>query len=310
MEKRKILGITIASLGLVVSVGTAVALYKTNAQDAGFGISQGTYEGAGGLITYKINDATSGTIAPQYWNHDGSDKTGHGLSPVFDQVVYEGTLSATFSNSLNAQNFVVGNLEVKVENIPAEYQGKLSIWVDVDGYEANSLGAHYYATLLENDYNITNENTSFTTNKDIAVSASGVQKVRVFLKYDVSELNLLTRNEASLGYTVSIKWAAQSQAFGNVYVVGNGNQWEFDDAYAMVPNINKAHAEGWEWVYNNLPGSFEQAKCAKPGEGDTKLYSHGEDAVLEANKTYDVYWNGDADENEHVGTAASFSEQA
>ena len=55
MEKRKFLGITIASLGLVISLGTAVALYKTDAHEAGFGISQGTYQGADGLVTYKIN---------------------------------------------------------------------------------------------------------------------------------------------------------------------------------------------------------------------------------------------------------------
>ena len=79
---------------------------------------------------------------------------------------------------------------------------------------------------------------------------------------------------------------------------GNGTQWEFDDKFAMAPNINKPYDQGWEWVYNNLPGSdLVEAKCAKPGDNDTKVYSanteeQGHNHTLEGNHTYDVYWSG------------------
>lgn len=307
MKKNKIIGIAVASFGVLACAGSAFALYKTGARDTGFGIGAGSYEGQPGTITYKIAGHINGTIAPQYWNQDGSDKTGTGLTPVYKQVVYEAPLSADFANDLNRQNFVVGNLQVKVENIPEVYQGKLAIWVDVQGYEADSLGAHYYGTLINEDYAITNENQSFNVNKNIAVAASGTQSVRIILKYTLGEYDLLTKNEASLGYSLSIKWGAPNNEFGNCYVLGNGTRWEFDDKFAMAPNINKPYDQGWEWVYNNLPGSdLEEAKCAKPGQGDEKIYcANGENVALDAQKVYDVYWNG-----ENSGEAHFYEQQA
>lgn len=298
MKKNKIIGIAVASFGVLACAGSAFALYKTGARETGFGIGAGTYQGQPGTVTYKIDDHVSGTIAPQYWNSDGSDKTGKGLSSIYTQVVYEASLSASFAADLNPQNFVVGNLQVKVENIPEAYQGKLSIWADVQGYEADSLGAHYYSTLINEDYAITAEHQSFNENKNIAVSANGTQKVRIILKYNLGEYDLLTKNEASLGYNLTIKWGTANNEFGNCYVLGNGTQWEFDDKFAMAPNINKPYAEGWEWVYNNLPASnLVEAKCAKPGDNDTKVFSHdteeeGHNHTLTEGHTYDVYWTG------------------
>lgn len=295
MKKKQIIGIAIASLGAALCVSSAAALYVTGAVNVQFGIGQGEFVGSAGVVTYKINDAVDGTIAPQYWNSDGSDKTGEGLSATYTQVVYEGVLSANFANGVNPQDFVLGDLSVSVSNIPEAYRGHLGIWVDVDGYVADSLGkATYEHVFMNSDYQITDEVHSYTDSKTIAVSSSGVQKVRVMLKYNLEAYDQLAKNEETLGYTVSIQWGAPSVEFEAAYVVGNGNQWTMDDEYMMAPNINKANAEGWEWVYNNLPGSMLSAKCEK-ANGENPFYSAGDDAVLDAEKSYNVYWNGNAE---------------
>lgn len=296
--KKKIIGISVAAFGVILSIGGAVALYTRAAEDTGFGISQGTYEGSDGAITYKVNGATSGTLNPSYLNSDG-ENGGTGLGGDYTQVYYEATLSAEFSNTLIPQNYVVGNLAVTIGNIPSDYFGKLSIWVDVDGYEADSIGAQYYGGIFMNyDYEITEGTQTMSLSHDIAVATSGVQKVRIFLKYELDEVSLLAKDEASLGYSLNISWGAP-YSFDFANVVGTGTLWTVDEGYAMAPNINKPAAEGFEWVFNNLPGTFGEAKCLK-GED----WSSGENYSLDAEKTYDVYWSGSAE------SAANFQEQA
>lgn len=296
--KKKIIGISVAAFGVLLSIGGAVALYQRAAEDTGFGISQGTYEGSEGAITYKVNGATSGTLNPSYLKSNG-ENGGTGLGGEYTQVCYEATLGAEYSSTLIPQNFVVGNLAVTVGDIPAAYFGKLSIWVDVFGYEANSLGAQYYGNvLMTSDYAINAENPTMAIGADIAVATSGVQKVRVYLKYDLDEIDVLTSNEASLGYSLNITWGEPS-SFEFANVAGTGTLWTIDEGYSMMPNINKPAAEGFEWVFNNLPGTFGEAKCVKGS-----VWSADPNAELNAEKTYDVYWSGAAD------AAARFIEQA
>ena len=293
MKKNKIIGIGIASLGVVISMGSAVALYTRAASSTGFNIGAGTYSGSTGVVTYKVNDNTSGSVAPQYWNSDGSDKTGTGLGGIYNQIVYEFTLSATYANDINAQSVTLGNVAVSVTNIPETYRGKLNIWVDIVGYTASTIGESTYKNVFmteqEGDYAITAEHQSYSANKDIAVkSAGGVsgQKVRVFLKFAESAYSdLYGADEASLGYSLSLTWGRVSNEFAGAFVVGNGNQWSEDDEFAMVPDIDNAT---WRWRYDNLPGaSLGQAKCKK---GST--WSTGSNTVLTSGKHYNVFWNG------------------
>jgi hypothetical protein len=301
--KKKLIGIAVASFGMILSVGSAIALYVPAADPASFGIGQGTYEGSEGAITYKINGNTSGTVAPQYLKGDGTNG-GTGLGGEYTQVKYEFALSATYSSSLIAQNFVVGNISVGIEDIPAKYQGKLSIWAGIEGYADASLGEHYYASSLMpggTDFAINDEegHASFSASGDIAVAASGTQKLCVYLKYNLGDIKLTEQDEASLGYSLEVSWSGP-KSFTYAYVKGDSIMWAADDKYAMNPNINKPYAEGWEWVYNNLPGSFGPgAKCQL---GDD--WSADPNAALDAEKTYDVYWTGS---NE---AAANFQEQA
>ena len=61
----------------------------------------------------------------------------------------------------------------------------------------------------------------------------------------------------------------------------------------MLPNINKASAEGWEWIYNNLPGTIGETKCFIH-ENDTDKWPH-ENYQCDSEKTYNVTWSGVAD---------------
>ena len=297
---KKLIGITVASLGMVFSIGGAIALYQTGAENTGFGISAGAYAGSGGTVTYKINDtAGNSTLNPVYMTSGGEDG-GTGLSTTYTQVKYEVNLSAAYAAGANVQDFVVGNLAVSVTNIPEAYRGKLAIAVVIDGYLDESLGkATYERAFGVDDYAITAEAQSYEQNRNIAVSSAGTQTARIYLKYNLDGINILEQNQASLGYTLNVAWGAPTNEFNKAYVVGNTNQWTKDDGYSMAPNINKANAEGWEWVYNNLPGSMESAKCIID---DT--WSSGDNAALNAEKSYNVYWTGNGE------AAANFAEIA
>ena len=288
--KKKLIGIAIASFGVILSVGGAIALYTRAAEDAGFGISAGTYAGSSGSVTYKINNQSGASVvAPAYLKGDGTNG-GSALGNGYTQVYYEMALGASFADGANAQDYVVGNVSVSVTNIPASYQGKLAIWADIDNYQENSLGEHYYnRALMNEDFAISDAegHASFSTNANVAVSADGTQKLRIFLKYTFTDADLYGFNEANLGYTLSVQWTEATNEFGRAYVLGVGTLWESDDGYSMAPNINKAHAEGWEWIYQNLPGTFGEAKCLVGSS-----WSAGANANLDPAKTYTVYWTG------------------
>ena len=292
MKKNKFIGIAVASLGAVVSISAAAALYVRAASNTGFGIGAGSYVGSDGIVTYKINNQIEGNVAPQYWNDTGSDKEGTGLGNSYNQVVYEMTLSATYAQDINAQSVTMGNLSVSVTNIPETYRGHLAIWVDIDGYTADTIGSSFYNhVFMTSDFAITSAegHTSYSDSKDIAVKSSGVQKLRVMLKYDssiISAEGLYAKDESSLGYSLNVTWGAPSNGYQSAYVVGDGNQWTQDDEYRMVPDIDNAT---WRWRYDNLPGeSLGQAKCAK---GST--WSDGNNTPLTTGKHYTVLWNGE-----------------
>ena len=58
----------------------------------------------------------------------------------------------------------------------------------------------------------------------------------------------------------------------------------------MLPNINKASAEGWEWIYNNLPGAFGRTKCYINNGSEKWSY---EDFEPDPAKSYNVTGSGD-----------------
>lgn len=286
MKTFKILGIAIATLGIAASIGGATALIIKEASEGGFGIGQGSYQGSEGAITYKINGNTSGSVAPKYYTEGNNPEEGPALTETYNQVKYEFTLGASFSNDLPEQNYVHGNLALAITNIPEEYRGKLSIWAGIEGYESGKAGERKFKNCFGGDVAITNDATSYEKDADISVAANGSQKLVVWVKYQLSDLDYIALNEKSLGYALNVTW---KKATGDVaYVVGSGNGWEAHDEYAMAYNIG-ANWDDDEWIYNSLVGGngWAQGKC-KIGE----VWSEGSDAELENGTTYDIYWKG------------------
>ena len=300
---KKLIGICIASFGAIASIGGAFALYQQAAEDTSFGISAGVYAGSGGTLTYKINDAGGASnVDPQYLTA-GGDNGGTGLSTTYTQVEYSMALSAEYAAGANAQNFVVGNLGISLTNIPEAYRGKLAVWAVIDNYVASSLGEHYYKNVfMAEDFAISAEegHTQFVANHDVAVSSAGTQVLHIYLKYNLAGIDTLTQNEASLGYSLSVTWG-QPVSFNPAYVKGDANQWTADDGFSMAPNINKAHAEGWEWIYNNLPGTIGETKCFI-NDGEDKWSA--ENYACDPAKSYNVTWSG------ANGAAAYYAEVA
>ncbi len=288
--KSKLIGIGVASLGALLSIGGAFALYQQNADDVQFGISAGTYAGSGGSVTYKINNTEGNSnVAPQYLKTNG-ENGGTGLSATYTQIHYSMALSAVYAGN-NAQNFVVGNVAISLTNIPEVYRGKLSVWAEISNYVENSLGANTYGhAFMNSDFAISAEegHTEYVANRDIAVSTAGTQVLNIYLKYNLAEVDTLTQNEAGLGYSLSVTWGAPV-SFNSAYIKGDANQWTADEGYAMLPNINKT-TEGWEWIYNNLPGTIGETKCF--------IHENDEDKWSNANyecdpaKSYNVTWSG------------------
>lgn len=286
MKSIKILGIAVATLGVAASIGGAVALYTKAATNTGFGIGAGTHTGSTSTVTYKINNAVSPTVTPVYWN--GTDGEGKGLNSTYKEVKYSFDLGATYANDLAQQPYVLGNLAISLTNVPEAQRGHLSVWASIEGYQSGKQGDTLFSHVFMNsDFAITGEegHQSYTDNKDVCVEVDGTQKLVIYLKYDATFAgsDLLTADEAGLGYSLSVTWGAVSEGYQKAYVVGSGTSWAEDDEFLMYPNIK---GDSYQWMYTGLPG-WAQAKCKK---GTT--YSGGDNAELDDKKTYTVYWNG------------------
>ena len=321
MKSIKILGIAVATLGVAASVGGAVALYTKNASQAEFTIGAGTHTATDGNVAYKTNGLNNPTIDPTFWTAGDSPTQGDRFDTLHTQIKYEFPLSATYDSGA-VPAYTVGNIAVSLTNVPAGYQDKLSVWASIEGYTESSLGKYFYEhALMQSDYAITSEASSMNINADIAVATSGVQKLVIYLKYVnvlSSDDDLYTKDEASLGYNLSVTWGGPSN-FNAAYIVSDKTAFEEDDAYMMAPNIgvtgysNSTHyqedGEGhsgntgnWQWMgavtgvakVENV--GLTEAKCR---QDDT--WSAGDNTPLTAGTTYDVYWSGDsADEANFV----------
>ena len=282
MKKNKIIGLLVAAAGSVASISAAAALYVKGATDAHFGIGA-EWHGLDGTITYKVNDSTSGVAPASYLKADGTNG-GTGFSCEYTQAHFSFALGASYSSDVPAQNFVVGNFAVNLTNISTVLQNNAKIWVGVNGYTEKTIGASTYANaFMTEDANLTA--ATYSVDHDLAVSSSGAQSVEVYVKLNsaIAEADMMSLAEGK-AFDISVSWGAPTN-FEFAHVVGNKTQWQEDDVFAMVPNIN---ASAWEWTYNNLPGDMGFAKCKK---GET--WSSGDNVELDPAKTYDVYWSGD-----------------
>ena len=299
MKKNKLIGLVVATAGVVASFAAAAALYTKNADAIEFGIGA-KYEGKEGYITYKVNNSVSGTVAPKYCTNytvqSGltNKEDGTGLGGDYTQIKYEFQLGATFTpESLHAQDYVVGDFSINLTNIHESFRGHAHIWVSTQGFASGSLGEHYYSSWMEQDAAL--DAATYSIHKELTVSSTYEQSVVLYIKLDSAVIDdaLMELNGAKF-CDISATWD-KSASFEYAYVVGSMTSWEKDEAYAMTPNIahTMENENDWEWAYTNLKeaqiaGENAKAKCQK-GEGDGS-YSAGDDFSLDPSTTYTVTW--------------------
>ena len=294
---KKLIGIGIASLGVILSVGGAIALYTKAANNAQFNINGAAYAGSTKEVTYKINNTAgnAAAIAPTYCDGEGNPG-GVALSPAYPQVKYEFILGGDFEAGLPAQDFVMGNVSVALTNLNSTLYNKVTVYASVTGYAEGKIGASAFGTALVDNITIADAETACVGNRDISVAAAGVQKLTVWVKVDFEHYNSMLFDELSGDlYDLDVAWGPVTPGFTPAYVVSNHSNWVQDDEFAMAVNIN---ADGYEWMYKGLPGSYGPAKVVC---GDTWCHAEG-NHDLDPAKTYDVYWTAGGD--------ATFVEQA
>ena len=289
--KKKLIGISVATFGVVLSIGGAIALYQKAASDVEFGISAGAYAGAEGAITYKINGAAGASnVAPQYFNGEGDNGEGLALGGDYTQIKYEFTLGAAFEDYDVDQTFVMGKVSVALTGLDADLYGKVTVWAGVQGYEENTIGESSFATPLISDVTIADAETVCAGARDISVAAAGVQKLVVWVKFAMAELDLLALNEKANFYALNVTWGKVSDDYDLAYIVGSATQWNRDEKYSMAVNAN---ADSFEWMYEGLPQSFGEFKVVC---GSTWCHTEGDNHVLE-HETGDIYWTAGGDIN-------------
>lgn len=289
--KKKLIGISVATFGVVLSVGSAIALYQKAASNVEFGISAGAYAGAEGAITYKINNSTGAVnVAPQYYKSNGEDNEGLALGGEYTQIKYEFTLGAAFEDYDADQTFVMGKVSVALTDLDADLYGKVTVWAAVQGYTENTIGASSFGGALINDIVIADAETICAGASDISVAAAGVQKLVVWVKFAMAELDLFALNEKANLYALNVTWGKVSDDYVLAYIVGDQTHWTKDEKYSMAVNAN---ADSFEWMYECLPQSFGEFKVVC---GDTWCHADGENHVL-AHETGDIYWTAGGDLN-------------
>jgi hypothetical protein len=303
MKKSKIIGALVGAFGVVVSVGTALALYTKAANNLEFTIGSATHTTSTSTVQYQINGSNSPTVNPSYYKHDAVSNSGTAFGGEYVCAKYEYELGASFAEDIQAQDYIVGNLSVSLTSVVASLQNKVQVSMYFEGYGDNTLGKHYYGSNLTtgtddpeteaneeasiNNYVLTGSSLSVNA-RDICVSSNRAQKLVIYFEL-LNTVDFLSMNEANNLWTLSVTWDKPSNAFVPAYMVNNATLWEQDDEFVMAPNIGKAYSEGWEW-YGQIKGT-EKVTAAKCRQGDK--WSGGDDTPLANGTVYNATWNGE-----------------
>lgn len=284
MKKVKVIGASVAALGIALSVGGALALYTRAVDPVQFGFSAETYTGATEFYDYTLTQKQ----ALRYTDASGNTISDvGGISPTVKQINVEYSLGATYNADVAAQDYVVGNLKVDVTNINEALQGKIKVYIGLNGYVANTVGEDLYKNAFGSEVLVSE--SSYSANHDIAVMTAGDISVTVWVKLQDNveggiDYTLLDEGKA---FDLAFTWDVATH-FNYANVTGALVGWDTLEEYRMVPNLNKAKAEGFEWMFSNLSGEMAISKCRL---GD--VWSTGDDAQLDPAKTYTVYWAGE-----------------
>ena len=304
MKKIKIIGISVATLGILGSIGGAFALYTKAASNTGFGIGAGAYSGSSSTVDYKINgNGGASAVAPSYCLTNGTNG-GTGLNADYTQVKYEFALGADFANDLPAQTYVMGNLSVNFTGLNASFYNKVQVYASITGYEADTCGLSSFGSPLINDVTIVNGETQCSGSRVVSVASSGAtHKLVVWVKFNMEGVDTLTQNELTNLYTLSVTWTDVPADYNAcAYIVGTGNMWTVDDEFRMAVDPTE---ETWTYRYDGLTGSPSWTGCkavkTSTRGGEISKWSSGDDFALTNGTTYSLYWE-EPTENSQVYT--------
>lgn len=308
-NKTKVIGILVASVGVVASFASAFALYTKEVGNVGFGIGAASYTSTG-TVNYTINGASGASnVAPTFFNTtDPNDFVKDPLATKFDNahqaVQYDFELGADFSADVTAQEFVAGNISVSFSNLKEAFVNhtKISVWID--GYDHASYGDNHYAGQLTtgnttplNNYVMTTSSVSIDA-KDITVRAAepGLNQYKQSLHVYVGLLggfDTLAMNEAASLWDLSVTWAKPSSGMEKAYIMNDKSLWKTQEEFVMTRNIDKGDGDQWT---GTIQGSAQltAAKCAIGDTwevGDTENPPDNNHALI-AGHTYKFYWSG------------------
>lgn len=312
MKTNKLIGIGIATLGIVLSIGGAVALYQKVASPATMDIGAGAYAGSSSVANYKINNTTGASVAtPFYANQAGDNNvSGAALSADYPQIKYEFNLGAAFANGVPNQTYVMGNLSISLTELNSAFYNKAQVYAYVDGYGEGNIGASSFGGALINNVVIANENTECAATRVISVASAGTtHKLVVWVKFGfevesvytnfLAGMDLATLNEAGSLFNLSVSWDDIPDNYDACgYVIGTGNMWTPADNYRMAIDPTKT---SWTYRYDGLTGSNSWTECKavktnkKAVENVQGLsieeYASGDNFALTNGTTYSIYWD-------------------
>ena len=297
MNKNKIIGLLVATAGVVASISTAAALYTKAVDPVGFGIGAATYSSSNGIVTYTIGgNGGASNVAPTFHKADATAGVGAAkFSEVNRAAKYTFQLGASYAAGLTAQDYVVGNLSVSLTNVAESIREHVEVSMYFDGYTNNTLGKVVYGSNLTSSSTAINETTITgaslsVDSRDICVAAAGTQSLVIYFKLD-NTIDTLTMNELNNLWTLSVTWAAPSNEFHYAYIANNKVEWAEDDEFVMAPNISKAYSQAsdFEW-WGQIKGTAEvtAAKCRQGATWENSNENH----ALTLDQVYNVSWSG------------------
>ena len=294
MKRNKIIGISIATLGIIFSIGGAFALYEQGASETGFGIGAGAYSGSTSTVTYQINgNGGASNVVPHYCDEYGVNG-GLGIDANHPQVKYEFALGAEFANDLPAQTYVMGNLSVNFTGLNSTFYNKVQVYAAIEGYSADTCGMSSFGSAIINNVTIENNETVCSGSRVVSVASSGLtHKLVVWVKFNLAGVDTLAQNELTNLYNLSVTWGDVPADYDAcAYIVGTGNSWTVDDEFRMSVDPTKPV---WTYRYDGLTGSQSWTACkavkTSTRAGDISKWSAGENNfALENGTTYSLYW--------------------
>lgn len=308
MKTNKIIGIAVATFGVVLSTSVAFALYAhaDNPKQIGIGVFDPIVS-QDGDINFVIDSIAA-------------DNENAAFSPAHLSNAYSFRIGANkgADSVLPLQNYTVGDLTVTISSSNTTLISNLTAvasvavpqnkWQDNDTGTANDGKLDLAVQKNQGNTAITCSLTNFAAQsvKDLAGGVNSIVSLSLTLPA-LNEETMLAIGEAT--YTITASWVEPAN-FTYAYITGTQYGWAAaNNDTRMVPNALSDH--GFEWMYQHYtdqtPGDARGAKCIQwdqalnNGEG-AWAWSGGDDAAIALDKQYDVYWAGGNGVNANFGS--------